>query len=87
MQDVIDNWNVATKATVDTQKKMYFVPINDLLYQGIGGNEGVTEKTETSHTITNNALFEEDHFHPNNVGYQVMSDAVAKAYKEHANEK
>lgn len=87
MQDVIDNWNIATKAIVDKQKKMYFVPINDLLYQGLDGNEGVTEKTETSHTITNNALFEEDHFHPNNIGYQVMSDAVAKAYKEHANEK
>lgn len=38
-------------------------------------------------TITNDALFEEDHFHPNNIGYKIMSDAVAEAYKEHHNEK
>ena len=87
MQDVIDHWNQATQEMVMEQKKMYFVPINDLLSQGVDGNRGVTSSDGDIQTITNDALFEEDHFHPNNIGYQIMSDAVAVAYKEHYNEK
>ncbi len=87
MQDVIDHWNQATQEMVMEQKKMYFVPINDLLYQGVDGNRGVTSSDGDIQTITNDALFEEDHFHPNNIGYQIMRDAVAVAYKEHYNEK
>ena len=87
MQEVIDHWNQATQEIVAQQKQMYFVPINDLLYQGVNGSKGVTTSDGEVQTITNNALFEEDHFHPNNIGYQIMSDAVAEAYKEHHNEK
>ena len=87
MQDIIDHWNQATQEIVAQQKKMYFVPINDLLYQGVDGSQGVTTSDGDVQTITNNALFEEDHFHPNNIGYQIMGDAVAEAYKEHRNEK
>ncbi|MDR1605633.1 MAG: SGNH/GDSL hydrolase family protein [Streptococcaceae bacterium] len=87
MQTIIDDWNRATQESVAKQKKMYFVPINDLLYRGIAGTEGITSSGEGTQTIANNALFEEDHFHPNNIGYQIMSDAVAEAYKEHVNEK
>lgn len=87
LQKIIDKWNEASQSIVKQQNKMYFVPINDLLYKGVSGSQGVTERDKETETITNNALFEEDHFHPNNTGYQIMSDAVAKAYKEHKNEK
>lgn len=87
MQDIINNWNQATQAIVAQQDKMYFVPINDLLYQGVNGTKGVTTSDGSVQTITNNALFEEDHFHPNNIGYQIMSDAVAEKYKEAHHEK
>ena len=87
MQDIINHWNQTTQETTAQQKQMYFVPINDLLYQGVNGSKGVTTSDGEVQTITNNALFEEDHFHPNNIGYQIMSDAVAEAYKEHHNEK
>lgn len=87
MQTIIDKWNNASQSIVDQREKMYFVPINDLLYKGIKGNQGVTERDKKSSTIANDALFEEDHFHPNNTGYKIMSDAVAKAYKEHRDEK
>ena len=87
MQDIINHWNQTTQETIAQQKQMYFVPINDLLYQGVNGRKGVTTSDGEVQTITNNALFEEDHFHPNNIGYQIMSDAVAEAYKEHHNEK
>ena len=87
MQDIINHWNQTTQETIAQQKQMYFVPINDLLYQGVNGSKGVTTSDGEVQTITNNALFEEDHFDPNNIGYQIMSDAVAEAYKEHHNEK
>ena len=87
MQVIINHWNQTTQETIAQQKQMYFVPINDLLYQGVNGSKGVTTSDGEVQTITNNALFEEDHFHPNNIGYQIMSDAVAEAYKEHHNEK
>ena len=87
MQDIINHWNQTTQETIAQQNQMYFVPINDLLYQGVNGSKGVTTSDGEVQTITNNALFEEDHFHPNNIGYQIMSDAVAEAYKEHHNEK
>ena len=87
MQDIINHWNQTTQETIAQQKQMYFVPINELLYQGVNGSKGVTTSDGEVQTITNNALFEEDHFHPNNIGYQIMSDAVAEAYKEHHNEK
>ncbi|MDN6029970.1 MAG: SGNH/GDSL hydrolase family protein [Lactococcus plantarum] len=87
MQTITDKWNEASKEVVNQQDKMYFVPINDLIYKGINGNQGVSESDQETKTITNDALFEEDHFHPNNTGYKIMSDAVAKAYREHRNEK
>ncbi|MCH4176649.1 MAG: SGNH/GDSL hydrolase family protein [Streptococcaceae bacterium] len=83
MQDVIDNWNDATETTV-TENNAYFVPINDVLYKGINGDEGVTSQDESnsSTSITNDALFEEDHFHPNNTGYQIMANAIMSKIKQ-----
>lgn len=81
MQEVIDNWNEATETTVN-ENNAYFVPINDVLYKGINGDEGVTSQSENDTSITNDALFEEDHFHPNNIGYQIMADAVMSKIKQ-----
>lgn len=84
MQDVVDNWNKGTEELTKDYQNVYFVPINDLLYKGIDGQEGVVEEsqeqaqdqTEQSETVENDALYEGDHFHPNNIGYQIMSNAV-----------
>lgn len=81
MQEIVDNWNDGTKEIVTAEKNAYFIPINDLLYKGVGDQVGIvsSEATATSsseHDIKNNALYEEDHFHPNNLGYQIMASAV-----------
>jgi lysophospholipase L1-like esterase len=81
MQEIVDNWNDSTKDIVMEQKKMYFVPINDLLYKGKGNEVGIVadEETNTSSSTQdslNNVLYEEDRFHPNNLGYQLMASAV-----------
>lgn len=84
MQTIVDNWNKATEEVSKEYQNVYFVPVNDLLYKGIDGKGGVTSADETSQSSKsssknlNDALFEDDHFHPNNTGYQIMSDAILK---------
>ncbi|KHD45204.1 SGNH/GDSL hydrolase family protein [Streptococcus hongkongensis] len=83
MQDVIDNWNSKTKEVTDSYKGVYFVPINNRLYKGINGQEGIVQSTGDQTRVVNDALFNQDHFHPNNIGYQIMSDAVLETIKKH----
>lgn len=84
MQTIVDNWNQSTEDVCKEYDNVYFVPVNDLLYKGIDGKGGVTSSHETSQSTKssqgslNDALFEDDHFHPNNTGYQIMSDAILK---------
>ena len=84
MQTIVDNWNQSTKEVCKEYDNVYFVPVNDLLYKGIDGKGGVTssdeisQSTKSSQDSLNDALFEDDHFHPNNTGYQIMSDAILK---------
>lgn len=81
MQDIVDNWNTGTKEVVEAENNAYFIPINDLLYKGSGDEVGIVSSEGTSssseeQSIKNNALYEEDHFHPNNLGYQIMASTV-----------
>lgn len=80
MQDIVDNWNSGTEEVVKSEKNAYFIPINDLLYKGSGDEVGIVSSESTASSseqdIKNNALYEEDHFHPNNLGYQIMASAV-----------
>ena len=84
MQIIVDNWNQSTEEVCKEYDNVYFVPVNDLLYKGIDGKGGVTSSDDTSQSSKssqdslNDALFEDDHFHPNNTGYQIMSDAILK---------
>ncbi|GFH41742.1 hypothetical protein Hs30E_02930 [Lactococcus hodotermopsidis] len=82
MQDIINEWNQSTETIVAKQENMFFVPVNDLLYQGIDGSQGITTSDGEKEIVINDALFEGDHFHPNNIGYQIMSDAVFEAYQK-----
>lgn len=84
MQTIVDEWNEATKETVTSFEKTYFIPINDLLYQGLDQKVGIesnldeTAETGSSNSLglANNVLYEEDKFHPNNIGYQLMAKAL-----------
>ncbi|GAB2026402.1 SGNH/GDSL hydrolase family protein [Lactovum odontotermitis] len=74
IQELFDNWNKATETVVE-QEKAKFVPINDLIYKGSGA------KTAAA----NDLLSQYDEFHPNNVGYKIMANAVFSAYHEEEN--
>lgn len=83
MQTIVNNWNAGTESVVKNADNCYFIPINDLLYQGLNQKVGVTEEgtnqsstSESTSNSKNNVLYEEDHFHPNNLGYQLMANAV-----------
>lgn len=78
MQTVVDNWNKSTEEVTKEYKNVYFVPINDLLYKGIDGKEGIVYLEGEQKSIINDALFADDLFHPNNIGYQLMADAVTE---------
>lgn len=86
MQTVINDWNKKTQEVVDDYDHVYFVPINDLLYKGVDGKEGIVQSTGEQTTIVNDALFSGDHFHPNNTGYQIMSDAVMEKIRKNGKE-
>ena len=82
MQEIIDSYNDATKRTVEQMEKCYFIPINDLLYRGLEGEEGIMETISGNQIIVNDALYEGDRFHPNNIGYQLMARAVFEEMKQ-----
>lgn len=85
LQTLVDQWNQRTEETLSAYQGVYFVPINDLLYKGIDGKSGVTESELGKETVTTDALYDEDSFHPNNTGYEIMKEAVLE--KIHATEK
>ena len=85
LQTLVDQWNQRTEVTLSAYQGVYFVPINDLLYKGIDGKSGVTESELGKETVTNDALYDEDIFHPNNTGYEIMKEAVLE--KIHATER
>lgn len=85
LQTLVDQWNQRTEEILSAYQGVYFVPINDLLYKGIDGKSGVTESELGKETVTNDALYDEDNFHPNHTGYEIMKEAVLE--KIHATEK
>lgn len=82
IQKAVDQWNQTTEKTTAQFDQVYFVPINDLLYKGIDGEMGVSEVSDGKTTITNDALYEEDRFHPNNTGYEKMNQAILEKINE-----
>ena len=82
MQEIVDNWNNATESVTEEYANVYFVPINDDLYKGINGEEGIVSTSGDQTTVINDVLFSGDHFHPNNIGYQIMSDVTMEKISE-----
>lgn len=95
MQDIVDYWDEGSKEAVKKQKNAYFVPINDDIYNGLPNGEAIGDGDITLDTsnkqlsdgdIINNLISEEDSFHPNNLGYQIIANAFKSkmvSTKEH----
>lgn len=61
LQLIVDDWNKATESILSEDKKAYFVPIS--------------EQMQDSDSTVNSLLSEDDHFHPNDIGYRVIAKA------------
>ncbi|WP_105156754.1 SGNH/GDSL hydrolase family protein [Streptococcus suis] len=79
MQTIVDNWNTMTEQITEKYQDVYFVPINDLFYKGLEGEAGISQNGSQ---VTNNLLYEEDSFHPNNTGYEIMKKAILERMNE-----
>ncbi|HFR3976434.1 TPA: SGNH/GDSL hydrolase family protein [Streptococcus suis] len=79
MQVIVDKWNTTTEETIAKYENVYFVEINDLLYRGLEGEAGISQLNQSQ---SNNLLFEEDQFHPNNTGYEIIKKAVLEKMNE-----
>ncbi|MHC5268030.1 SGNH/GDSL hydrolase family protein [Enterococcus sp. LJL98] len=91
MQTIVDDWNDHTQEIVEDQANMYFIPVNDLIYQGIFDAEDTTgmtdiEAVDTLNDLRNNAIYEGDNFHPNYNGYQLIAQAFSEKIKATKNE-
>lgn len=88
LQEVVDYWNEGTNEFLETQSLSYFIPINEVLYQGIEGQSGIggpkdRETLEEGSIIEkennlNNLMSDLDNFHPNNLGYQLVANEITK---------
>lgn len=63
LQEIVDEFNLATSTY--SKDKMYFIPINDQLYKGLGIDDNST---------VNELLSKEDSFHPNSIGYKIIAN-------------
>ncbi|MDT2815056.1 SGNH/GDSL hydrolase family protein [Vagococcus carniphilus] len=81
MQEIVDFWDKGSKDFVDKQDNAYFVPINDEIYNGLPDHDIKIEsgsskkKTPSKEDVINDLISEDDSFHPNNLGYQIISNA------------
>ena len=56
MQTIVNNWNKGTETVTKKMPNCYFIPINDLLYQGLNQEVGVTEEGTDQNTSTTENL-------------------------------
>ncbi|MBM7643186.1 lysophospholipase L1-like esterase [Streptococcus loxodontisalivarius] len=83
LQTIIDKWNQASQEVSQEYDKVYFVSIDQALYDGMDGQDDLTSDSSSSSDTEDNAvLYQEDHFHPNNTGYQIIANQVMEKINE-----
>lgn len=91
MQTIIENWDQGTKKVIASEKNAYFVPIDKVISEGteetnaIDGTQDSSQSDGNLNTIKNKALYEEDNFHPNTIGYQLITKEIMKQMKTSQN--
>lgn len=81
LQTIVQQWNATTERIASTYSNVYFVPINEVMSKGLVEEE----QSLAGEAPANNVLFEKDQFHPNNIGYDLIKQAVME--KIHATKK
>ena len=80
MQEIVDYWNEGSKEFVDQLDNAYFVPINDEIYNGLPDMNSTLSTSDSTEVkmdknVINDLISQEDSYHPNNLGYQIIANA------------
>lgn len=80
MQEIVDFWNEGSAEFTASVDNAFFVPINEDIYNGLATIDDVAAGHDLDELfdgvdVLNNLLSEEDSFHPNNLGYQIIANA------------
>ena len=80
MQEIVDFWNEGSSDFTTSVDNAFFVPINEDIYNGLATIDEVAAGHDLDELfeeadVLNNLLSEEDSFHPNNLGYQIIANA------------
>ncbi|HBK4898340.1 TPA: lipase [Listeria monocytogenes] len=73
--EIISDWNKASKKTIQQDSNAYFVPIAKVL-----------EDRNADNKDKPNSLLSDDYFHPNHKGYEKMTSELDKAIVKQLNE-
>lgn len=83
METIAGEWNETTKEVVNETENATFLPIADLFNPSLKHEEKkdvlINEEEAKEQAISNPYLYEEDLFHPNEAGYQLMSEVLFQA--------
>lgn len=71
MSASVQQWNQATSKTVSEFARVHYVDIDSVLTKGNGRKQPT--QAAKQQLKDNPLIFSEDHFHPNNAGYQAMT--------------
>lgn len=77
LQQGMDHWNQTTQTVIKNFKQTYYVDIDSVMTDP-KGSVLATSQTSTKTSASNPFLYTEDHFHPNNRGYQAIANTLIK---------
>lgn len=83
METIAGEWNETTKEVVNETENATFLPIADLFNPSLKQEEKkdslINEEDAKELEVSNPYLYEEDLFHPNEAGYQLMGEVLFQA--------
>lgn len=80
MKTAMDDWNATAQKVLKEFDQTYYVDIDQVMTQPKGS---VLANNKAKKDALNPYLFTEDHFHPNNRGYQAISQQFIKQIQAH----
>lgn len=83
MQMIVDKWNEKTQSIVNETDNAVFLSISNLFNQSSESegkeNQLLNDQNSDATKVANPYLYEEDLFHPNRAGYELMGEVLFKA--------
>lgn len=83
MQMIVDKWNEKTQSIVNETDNAVFLSISNLFNQSSESegkeNQLLNDQNSDATKVVNPYLYEEDLFHPNRAGYELMGEVLFKA--------